>query len=146
MAHLMMEAVVLDYVEFMVLAVLGPLRILASVVFFAENYGFPGLLICIFGSREIWRIQVQILGSSRDSDTMDFKRSAQDDSNIIAVAVSAHTRDPQDRRTETSIEYNSRPGSDHSTLVRQSKPHTLDCKGIFHLQSCIIYHGCILLD
>jgi hypothetical protein len=132
--------------EAALLAVLGPLRTLISVVFFAENYGVSGLLMCIFGSREIWRIQVQILGSSRDSDAMDFKRSAQDDSNIVAVAVSAYTRDPQDPRTETSIEYNSRPGSDHSTLVRQSKPDTLDCKGIFHLQSRIIHHGCILLD
>jgi hypothetical protein len=79
------------FVAINLLVVLGPARTLTSVVFFAENYGVSGLFICIFGSPEIWRIQVQILGSSRDSDAMDFKRSAQDDSNIIAVAVSTHT-------------------------------------------------------
>ena len=75
------------------LLLLGSARTFNSVVLFLDNYGLSGLIICVFGSREVWRIQVQILGSTRDSEAMDFKRSAQDDSNIIAVAVSLHFRD-----------------------------------------------------
>lgn len=91
-----------------------------STGFFVQNYGLSGCAICVFGSREVWRIQVQILGSTRDSDAMDFKKSAQDESNIIAVAVSLHFRDPRDQFTETvTTEYNSRSSSDHSTLFRK---------------------------
>ena len=67
--------------------IINVVETLSSITFFVKNYGLAGFMICTFGSREVWRIQVQILGSTRDSDAMDFKRSAQDDSNIIAVAV-----------------------------------------------------------
>jgi len=88
-----------------------------SASFFVQKYGLSGCAICVFGSREIWRIQVQILGSTKDSDAMDFKKSAQDDSNIIAVAVSLHVRDPRDYCTDTvTTEYNPRPSGDHRTL------------------------------
>jgi hypothetical protein len=70
-----------------IVLVTNAIRTLASAFFFVSHYRLPGLFICVFGSREIWRNQVQILASTRDSDAMDFKRSAQEDSNIIAVSV-----------------------------------------------------------
>jgi hypothetical protein len=45
------------------------------------------ILWCL-GSREVWQIQLQVTRSTDDADAMNLKKSAQDDSNIIAVAVS----------------------------------------------------------
>jgi hypothetical protein len=68
-------------------------RTLESFFFFMSHYRLPGFFICIFGSREIWRIQVRILGSTRDSDAIGFKILAQEDSKIIAVSVSLDDQD-----------------------------------------------------
>jgi hypothetical protein len=88
MSGIEVAGVVLGAVPLLLYAGTG--RTLTSIVFFVQNYGLVGVFICTFGSREVWRIQVQILSSTKDSDVMDFKRSAQDDSNIIAVAVSLY--------------------------------------------------------
>jgi hypothetical protein len=94
---------------------------LASFFFFISHYRLPGFFICIFGSREIWRIQVRILGSTGDSDAMDFKRSAQEDSNIIAVSVSLDDQYQWAPITETLVEHNSRPDRHYSSLPGRSE-------------------------
>ncbi|XP_014555841.1 hypothetical protein COCVIDRAFT_16657 [Bipolaris victoriae FI3] len=44
------------------------------------------LRLCFFGNRDIWRIQVQVLRSTSDIDAMNFRKSAQKECSIIAVA------------------------------------------------------------
>lgn len=46
-----------------------------------------GPVLWDFGSSDVWRIQVQVLRSQDDSVAMDFKKSTQDESNMVAVAV-----------------------------------------------------------
>ncbi|KAI8938203.1 hypothetical protein NX059_005863 [Plenodomus lindquistii] len=58
-----------------------------SLFFFLEYYGPPGLILYVFGSRGMWQLQAQVLCSPDDRQVMDFKTSAQADSNIIAVAA-----------------------------------------------------------
>ncbi|KAF2846728.1 hypothetical protein T440DRAFT_405063 [Plenodomus tracheiphilus IPT5] len=57
-----------------------------SLFFFLEHYRLPGLILYVFGSRGMWRVQTQTLCSPTDDHVMDFKKSVQEDSNIIAVA------------------------------------------------------------
>lgn len=35
----------------------------------------------------MWRIETQVLHSTNDEDAMDFKKSVQDENNIVALAV-----------------------------------------------------------
>jgi hypothetical protein len=62
----------------------------SSVIFFTRHYGPAGWVLCVLGNRDIWRLQLQVLYSTDEADAMNFKKAAQDESNIIAVAVSAH--------------------------------------------------------
>ena len=67
------------------------LSIYSSAIFFLRHYGIVGPILWLFGDRDVWRIQVQVLQSTNELDAMEFKKLAQDDSNIIAVAVSDRT-------------------------------------------------------
>ena len=58
------------------------------IYFFTKHYGSAGLMLWCFGNREVWQIQLQVVRSTHDADAMKFKKAAQEDSNIIAVAVS----------------------------------------------------------
>jgi hypothetical protein len=59
--------------------------------FFVKFYGIAGPILWLFGDRDVWRIQLQVLQSTNELDAMEFKKLAQDDSSIIAVAVSDRT-------------------------------------------------------
>jgi hypothetical protein len=56
--------------------------------FFVRLYGAAGVILWCFGSRDVWYIQLQVLYSTSDADATNFKKSVQEESNIIAVAVS----------------------------------------------------------
>jgi hypothetical protein len=58
-----------------------------SPVFLVKHYGFGGIVLWIFGSSAIWRMEKQVLESDGEEVAMDFKRSIQNESNMIAVAV-----------------------------------------------------------
>ncbi|EUC51347.1 hypothetical protein COCMIDRAFT_144 [Bipolaris oryzae ATCC 44560] len=62
------------------------LRYFSSIIFFTKYYGLSGLVLCFFGNRDIWRVQVQVLRSTSDIDAMNFRKSAQGECSIIAVA------------------------------------------------------------
>lgn len=64
---------------------------LISAWFFLNSYGISGPVLWLFGDRDVWRIQVRVLQSTNELDAMEFKKLAQDDSSIIAVAVSNRT-------------------------------------------------------
>ncbi|KAH8631232.1 hypothetical protein IG631_12914 [Alternaria alternata] len=64
---------------------------LFSAWFFLNSYGIVGPVLWLFGDRDVWRIQVRVLQSRNELDAMEFKKLAQDDSSIIAVAVSDRT-------------------------------------------------------
>jgi hypothetical protein len=59
--------------------------------FFLKAYGIAGPILWLYGDRDVWRIQAKVLQSTNESDAMEFKKLAQNDSNIIAVAVSLLT-------------------------------------------------------
>ncbi|KAF1997007.1 hypothetical protein P154DRAFT_497657 [Amniculicola lignicola CBS 123094] len=72
-------------------AITGPVfkhwyRIGSSLVFFTRHYGAAGPVLCIFGNLDVWRIELQVLQSTNDQESMDFKKSMQDESHIIAIA------------------------------------------------------------
>ena len=50
-------------------------------------YGSSGIPLFIFGNRNTWRIQAQVLGQLNDDDALAFKRSVHDECTMIAVAV-----------------------------------------------------------
>ncbi|PMD49297.1 uncharacterized protein K444DRAFT_502184, partial [Hyaloscypha bicolor E] len=57
-------------------------------VFLVRHYGLGGVVLWIFGSGAIWRMEKQVLESDEDKVAMDFKVSIQNESNMIAVAGS----------------------------------------------------------
>jgi len=66
----------------------APFKMLESLAFFELMYGPSGIFISIFGSRDVWQMQMQVLSSLDDADAINFKKSIQQESSIIAVAVS----------------------------------------------------------
>jgi Na+-transporting NADH:ubiquinone oxidoreductase subunit NqrE len=61
-----------------------------SFFFLVREYGFGGVVLWVFGSGTVWRMQLYVLQSEGDKVAMDFKASIQNESNMIAVAVRAH--------------------------------------------------------
>ena len=55
-------------------------------------YGLPGIVLLFFGSRTTWRVEAQILGKLDDKEALEFKKSVQDECNMISVAVRNFTR------------------------------------------------------
>jgi hypothetical protein len=50
-------------------------------------YGASGIILCLFGSRNVWRLQAQVLGGLKDDDAFSFTKSIKDECTMIAVAV-----------------------------------------------------------
>jgi hypothetical protein len=65
-----------------------PSKAALGLWFFTSYYKSAGVFLWIFGSREVWQMQMQVLSSPLDTDAMNFKKSVQEDSSIVAVAVS----------------------------------------------------------
>ena len=63
-------------------------RQFSSIIFFTKYYGSTGLILCLFGNSEIWRVQVQVLQNTNEADVMNFKKAVQDECSILAIAVS----------------------------------------------------------
>jgi len=55
-------------------------------------YGAPGLVLYLFGSWTTWRTEAHILGKVDDGDSLNFKKSVQDECTMISVAVSMTLR------------------------------------------------------
>jgi hypothetical protein len=89
-----------------------------SLFFFAEQYGRSGPFVWIFGSREIWRVLAQVLRSTNDTDAMDFKKSVQDDSQVIALAVSVYPRPNQSILAKHEQGHHCRSDCHHGTVPR----------------------------
>ncbi|KAI9764622.1 MAG: hypothetical protein M1839_005797 [Geoglossum umbratile] len=58
----------------------------SSIRFFTKYYNLAGVVLWVFGSPDVWRMQLQVLASMDDRVAMDFKKSMQDESSIVAVA------------------------------------------------------------
>ncbi|KAE9374319.1 hypothetical protein N431DRAFT_503200 [Stipitochalara longipes BDJ] len=76
-----------DFSSILILAVSDTPR---NFVFLVRSYGLGGVVLWVFGSGTIWRMQKQVLESEGDKVSMDFKTSVQNESNMIAVAASVH--------------------------------------------------------
>lgn len=50
-------------------------------------YGlFDGVVLALLGSRKVWEAEARVIGGLVDDEAMDFKRSVQDQCNMIAIA------------------------------------------------------------
>jgi hypothetical protein len=68
--------------------VIGSTQIVGRNLFFLLfNHGLAGVIVWVFGSGAIWRMQKQVLESVGDKVAMDSKASMQNKSSIIAVAL-----------------------------------------------------------
>ena len=54
---------------------------------YVRLYGISGIVVAVFGSRNIWEMQAEVLGSRNDETAMAFRKSVQDESTTSAVAV-----------------------------------------------------------
>lgn len=54
---------------------------------YVRLYGISGIVVAVFGSRNIWEMQAEVLGSRKDETAMAFRKSVQDESTTSAVAV-----------------------------------------------------------
>lgn len=53
-------------------------------------YGTSGVLLWSFGSRDVWNVQANMLGSMNDGDAVAYRDSVQSAANSIGVAVSSY--------------------------------------------------------
>lgn len=51
-------------------------------------YGSLGIVVWLFGSRNTWRLQAQVLGKVKEEDAFSFKKSVTDECTMVSVAVS----------------------------------------------------------
>lgn len=56
-------------------------------VSYVRLYGISGFLVGIFGAKNVWDMQAEVLGSRKDETAMAFRKSVQDESTTCAVAV-----------------------------------------------------------
>ena len=61
---------------------------------FGLIYGVSGVAIVCFASGNIWRLEVQILGRLSDEEAMEFRKSVENESTMVSIAVSIPTRKP----------------------------------------------------
>ena len=55
-------------------------------------YGVPGFVLYVFGNRTTWRTEAHILGTVDDGESLNFKKSVQDECTMISIAVSIASR------------------------------------------------------
>jgi hypothetical protein len=85
-----MDSITLSLGQFNYMIISGLVAILdfaRNPIFLVRHYGLGGVVLWIFGSGAIWRMEKQVLESDEDKVAMDFKVSIQNESNMIAVAV-----------------------------------------------------------
>jgi hypothetical protein len=61
---------------------------LAANVFLVKHYGLASPLLILFGSKDVLRAELQVLASVDERVASEFKKASQDESSMIAVAVS----------------------------------------------------------
>ena len=124
-----------------------PIKALKSLSFFTVLYGPAGIFIYTFGSHEVWQIQTRVLGGLHEAEAMDFKKSIQEESSIIAVAVSV-----ENPETLKAIQSDSIPGhhpcSDryHCAIPGQPEPNTLDRSRFLHTELAHFDHSGLLCN
>ena len=89
----------------------------SRISFFTKHYGLTGIVLWCFASREVWQIQLQVVRSIDDGDVTNYKKSAQEDSNIIAVAVSLFSSFYTSCSADPTIGNYHRPDRHHRTLI-----------------------------
>jgi hypothetical protein len=57
------------------------------VIELLKLYGLLGPVLYLFGNRNTWRLQAQVLGYLKDEDAFAFKKSVRDECAMISVAV-----------------------------------------------------------
>ena len=85
-----MESIIISGGQFSYIIISGIIAIrdfARNPIFLVRHYGLGGVVLWIFGSGAIWRMEKQVLESDEDKVAMDFKVSIQNESNMIAVAV-----------------------------------------------------------
>jgi len=89
----------------------------SRISFFIEHYGLTGIALWCFASREVWQIQLQVVRSIDDGDVTNYKKSAQEDSNIIAVAVSLFSSFYTSCAADPTSGNHHRPDRHHCTFI-----------------------------
>lgn len=57
-------------------------------IFLLRNYGFTtGFWLVIFGSKDVIRLEFEVLASHGEQIALEFKKATQDEGTMIAVAV-----------------------------------------------------------
>lgn len=54
---------------------------------YLKLYGVYGVVILVFGARNVWDMEAEVVGSRNDETAMAFKKTVQDESTTCAVAV-----------------------------------------------------------
>jgi hypothetical protein len=120
-----------------------------STIFLVKHYGFGGIVLWIFGSSAIWRMEKQVLESDGEEVAMDFKKSIQNESNMIAVAVTSpllSTLNSWDRNRSTNVgpELYSCTNCHNGSLFVDSERSALGRTWLLHFQLGLSHHCCIL--
>ncbi|KAF2796261.1 hypothetical protein K505DRAFT_238083 [Melanomma pulvis-pyrius CBS 109.77] len=55
-------------------------------------YGVSGVAIICFAGGNIWRLEAQVLGRLTDEEAMEFRKSLENESTMVSIAVSTPTR------------------------------------------------------
>jgi hypothetical protein len=74
-----------DVVSVVVLVMTAYLKYFSATWFLLKHYGLAGFWLVVFGSTDILRSELQVLASDGEQAALDFKKAAQDESNMIAI-------------------------------------------------------------
>lgn len=55
--------------------------------FLVDHYGIGGIALWIFGNKNIWALELGVLKTTDDRTALEFRKTIQDEAQIIAVAV-----------------------------------------------------------
>lgn len=117
---------------------------LSSLKFFRKQYGILGIILWLFGSRDVWQMQLQVLHSTSSTDAVSFKESVQNESSIIAVAVSKHQHRGTSSVTKHTQGHDFCSDCDNCVILGRPQSNTLDYPRILHIQPSIFHNSRIL--
>ena len=110
---------------------------------YVRLYGISGVVVAAFGSKNVWDIQAEVLGSRNDETAMAFRKSVQDESTTCAVAVI----EPYILSVNNwlmLVECYRFTNCHYSVVASISQPSTLGSSRILDLQSHLRHHGSLL--
>jgi hypothetical protein len=120
-------------------------RVTANLRIWIKLYGLTGgLAVAFFGKSDVWKKQVQVLGSFRPPPALEFKKIIEKESSTVGISVRLWTLASELRRITCHVGRHHHSSGIHRTQSAKFDSNSLGIARFLHIQSFICSFGCVL--